>query len=118
MSVTPRRVESIDVLRGIVMVLMTLDHVRDYFGNAAANPTNLATTTASLFFTRWITHVCAPVFFLLTGVGAYLLSRRIGTAALSRFLVTRGIWLIVLETVVMRCLAYQFNFDFRVTLLF
>ena len=113
-----RRVESIDVLRGVVMVLMTLDHVRDYLGNAAISPTNLATTTVPLFFTRWITHFCAPAFFLLTGVGARLMSRRIGTAALSRFLVTRGLWLIVLETVVMRCLAYQFNFDFRVTLLF
>jgi uncharacterized membrane protein len=113
-----RRVESIDVLRGVVMILMTLDHVRDYLGDAAANPTNLATTTIPLFFTRWITHFCAPAFFLLTGTGAYLLSRRIGTSALSRFLVTRGLWLIVLETVILRCLGYQFNFDFRVTLFF
>jgi uncharacterized membrane protein len=114
----PRRVESIDVLRGVVMVLMTLDHVRDYLGDAAASPTNLATTTVPLFFTRWITHFCAPAFFLLTGTGAYLLSRQIGAPRLSRFLVTRGLWLILIETVILRCLGYQFNFDFRVTLLF
>jgi uncharacterized membrane protein len=118
MSLALRRVSSIDVLRGLVMVLMTLDHVRDYLGNAAVNPTNLATTTAPLFFTRWITHFCAPAFFLLTGTGAYLMSRRMDTARLSRFLVTRGLWLILLETVILRCLGYQFNVDFRVVLLF
>jgi uncharacterized membrane protein len=118
MPADSRRVGSIDVLRGVVMVLMTLDHVRDYLGDASRNPTNLATTTVPLFFTRWITHFCAPAFFLLTGTGAYLLSRRIGTSALSRFLLTRGLWLILLETVILRCLGYQFNVDFRVTLLF
>ena len=118
MSLPARRVSSIDALRGVVMVLMTLDHVRDYLGNAAVNPTNLATTTGPLFFTRWITHFCAPAFFLLTGTGAYLMSRRMDTARLSRFLLTRGVWLIVLETVILRCLGYQFNFDFRLVLLF
>lgn len=53
----PGRIESVDALRGVIMILMALDHVRDYFGDLAANPTNLATTTASLFFTRWITHI-------------------------------------------------------------
>lgn len=118
MSQPPRRLSSIDVLRGVVMILMTLDHVRDYLGDAATSPTNLATTTVPLFFTRWITHVCAPVFFLLTGTGTYLMSRRTGTESLPRFLITRGVWLIVLETVILRCLGYQFNADFRVTLLF
>ena len=66
------RVESVDLVRGAVMVLMALDHVRDFLGVPGANPTNLATTTVPLFFTRWITHFCAPVFFLLTGTGAYL----------------------------------------------
>jgi uncharacterized membrane protein len=112
------RVASVDVLRGLVMILMALDHVRDYFGNAAVDPTNLAATTAPLFFTRWITHFCAPTFFLLTGASAYLSSRRRTSAGLSRFLITRGIWLIVLETVILRCLGWQFNFDFRVTVLF
>jgi uncharacterized membrane protein len=112
------RVASVDVLRGLVMILMALDHVRDYFGNAAVDPTNLATTTGPLFFTRWITHFCAPTFFLLTGASAYLSSRRRTPAGLSRFLITRGSWLIVLETVILRCLGWQFNFDFRVTVLF
>jgi uncharacterized membrane protein len=116
-SVPARRVQSVDVLRGIVMIIMALDHVRDYFGAASVNPTDIATTTVPLFFTRWITHICAPVFFLLTGTGAYLLSQRREKGKLSRYLVTRGLWLIVLEVVIMRCLAWQFNFDFRVTFL-
>lgn len=115
--VPARRVESVDILRGVVMVLMALDHVRDYFGAAGINPTDPATTTVPLFFTRWITHFCAPAFFLLTGTGAYLSSRRRGKAGLARFLFTRGLWLIVLDTVILRSLAWQFNFDFRVTLL-
>lgn len=112
------RISSIDVARGLVMIIMTLDHVRDYFGNVLADPTDLKTTTVALFFTRWITHFCAPTFFLLTGVSAYLSSQRRGGGSMASFLVRRGLWLIVLEVVVMRCLAYQFNFDFKVTLLF
>ena len=111
-----RRVDSVDVVRGLVMILMALDHVRDFFGSRA-DPTNVATTTAALFFTRWITHVCAPTFFLLTGTGAALSLGRKTTAELSRFLVTRGLWLIFLELVVVRCLGLQFNFDYRVTIL-
>jgi uncharacterized membrane protein len=111
------RVDSVDLLRGIIMVLMALDHTRDYFGIPGQDPTNLATASAGLFMTRWITHFCAPVFFLLTGTGAYLSRRRKTTGELARYLLTRGLWLIVLEAVVMRCLAYQFNFDFRVTFL-
>lgn len=115
--VPARRVSSVDVLRGTVMVLMALDHVRDYFGAAGINPTDPATTTVPLFFTRWITHFCAPVFFLLTGTGAYLALRRMGKAKLPRYLVTRGLWLIALDLVILRCLGWQFNFDFRVTIL-
>jgi uncharacterized membrane protein len=111
------RVESVDVLRGVVMILMALDHVRDYFGAAGINPTNPATTTVPLFFTRWITHFCAPTFFLLTGTGAYFSGRRRGQAGLSRFLVSRGLWMIALDAVILRCLGWQFNFDFKVTLL-
>lgn len=110
------RIDSIDVLRGVVMILMALDHVRDYFG-VPGNPTDPARASAALFFTRWITHLCAPVFFLLTGTGAYLAGARRSTAALSRFLVTRGLWLIALELTLFRCFAYQFNVDYRVTML-
>jgi uncharacterized membrane protein len=106
----------VDVLRGVVMILMALDHVRDYFG-IADNPTNVAQASAALFFTRWITHVCAPTFFLLTGTGAYLALRRRATSELSRFLLTRGLWSIVLEFTVFRCFGYQFNVDYRVTML-
>jgi uncharacterized membrane protein len=111
------RVASVDVLRGAVMVLMALDHVRDFFGDARADPTNLATTTVALFFTRWVTHFCAPAFFLLTGTSAYLSARRRGGQGLARHLAVRGLWLIVLDAVILRCLGWQFNFDFRVTIL-
>jgi len=110
------RVESIDVLRGIVMVLMALDHVRDYFG-IPANPTDPARAGVALFFTRWITHLCAPTFFALTGVAAYLARRRRPATDLSRYLLIRGAWLVVLEVTVLRCLGYTFNFDYRVTFL-
>src|SRR5262245_42883415 len=98
------------------MILMALDHVRDFFGGTVS-PVNIAQTTAPLFFTRWITHFCAPTFFLLTGTGAYLARRRRSAADLSEFLIVRGFWLIVLELTVVRCLGYQFNFDYRVTML-
>lgn len=109
------RLESVDLLRGVIMIVMALDHTRDYFA-VPANPTDLATTSTALFFTRWITHVCAPGFFLLTGTGAYLSLRRKTKAELSRFLIIRGLWLMLLEVVVMR-FAYQFNFDYKVTFL-
>ena len=111
-----QRLEVVDVVRGVIMILMALDHTRDFFGDASASPTNLATTTVALFFTRWVTHFCAPTFFLLTGTGAYLSRSRRSVADLSRFLVTRGLWLIVLEVVVARFL-WQFNLDYRLTLL-
>jgi uncharacterized membrane protein len=110
------RLESIDVVRGVIMILMALDHTRDFFGTGA-NPTDLDTTTIPLFFTRWITHFCAPVFFLLTGTGAFLARRRKSTGELSRFLLTRGLWLIFLELVVSRGFGWQFNFDYHLTLL-
>jgi uncharacterized membrane protein len=112
------RVESIDVVRGVIMILMAIDHTRDFFGVPGANPTDLASTTVPLFFTRWITHFCAPVFFLLTGTGAYLTLRKKSKGELSRFLFTRGLWLIFLELVVTRGFGWQFNFDYHVTMLF
>jgi uncharacterized membrane protein len=99
------------------MVLMALDHTRDFFGMPGVNPTDPATAGPALFFTRWITHFCAPAFFLLTGTGASLSRARTSTAALSRFLVTRGVWLVFLELTVVRGFGYQFNFDYRVTFL-
>jgi uncharacterized membrane protein len=111
-----RRIDSVDVVRGLVMVLMALDHTRDFFGSRV-DPTNVVTTTGPLFFTRWVTHVCAPTFFLLTGTGAALSLGRKTTGELSRFLVTRGVWLIFLELVVVRSLGLQFNFDYDTTIL-
>jgi uncharacterized membrane protein len=111
------RIDSVDIVRGVIMILMALDHTRDYFGVAGQNPTDLSTASIALFMTRWITNICAPVFFLLTGTGAYLSRRRRSPGNLAGFLFTRGLWLIVLDLVVLRCLAYQFNFDYRVTLL-
>ncbi|MEP6835314.1 MAG: heparan-alpha-glucosaminide N-acetyltransferase domain-containing protein [Gemmatimonas sp.] len=116
-AVARPRLDAVDFTRGIIMIIMALDHTRDFFGIPGQNPTNIVTTTGALFFTRWITHLCAPTFFLLTGTGAYLSLRKQSPAQLSRFLLTRGVWLIVLETVIVRCVAYQFNFDFKVTLL-
>ncbi|MEP6572694.1 MAG: heparan-alpha-glucosaminide N-acetyltransferase domain-containing protein [Gemmatimonadota bacterium] len=121
-AVTPRpktdgRFDSIDMLRGLVMILMALDHVRDFFGHVGVNPTDPALTTMPLFFTRWITHLCAPTFFLLTGLGAALSRRRRTNHELSVHLISRGAWLIFLEIVVVRSLGLQFNFDYRVTVL-
>lgn len=114
---THHRIESIDLLRGLVMILMALDHTRDFFGMPGVNPTDPATASPALFFTRWITHICAPSFFLLTGTGASLSRARTSPTALSWFLFTRGAWLILLELTLVRGLAYQFNFDYRVTML-
>jgi uncharacterized membrane protein len=118
-AVAPKRIrlESVDILRGAIMILMALDHTRDFFGKPGISPTDLAQTTIPLFFTRWITHFCAPVFFLLTGTGAYLSLRRKSKRELSRFLFTRGLWLIFLELTLFRCFGFQFNFDYHVTLL-
>ena len=116
---TSRRLESIDALRGAVMVIMALDHVRDFIhrGAMSASPTDLTTTTPVLFLTRWTTHLCAPAFMLTAGLGAYLWWRRGHTRReLSWFLLTRGLWLIVLEVTVMR-LAYNFSLSGQYPLL-
>src|SRR5688572_10257369 len=111
----PGRVDSIDLLRGIVMVVMMLDHTRDFVHNAvfqfdALDPTR---TNVALYFTRWITHFCAPAFVFLAGTGAYLqFARGKSKRELSRFLVTRGLWLILLEVTVVR-LGVTFGFDYR-----
>jgi uncharacterized membrane protein len=95
------RVRSVDVVRGAVMVLMALDHVRDFVTNVRFQPENLARGTAGLFATRWVTHFCAPTFFLLAGVGIGLAMHRGKTVAdMTRYLVTRGLWLLVLELII------------------
>ena len=100
------RIESIDVLRGLVMVIMALDHVRDYFHQGAFlyDATDPETTTPILFFTRFVTHFCAPVFIFLTGTSASLFGQNKSKSELSRFLWTRGIWLIFVEIVIMNFL--------------
>ena len=94
------RVESVDVLRGLVMVIMALDHVRDFFSNYGGNPTDAAKASGIIFFTRWITHLCAPTFVFLAGTSIYLQFLRKPRPQLARFLVSRGLWLMVLEVVV------------------
>ncbi len=98
-SEKPKRLASIDLLRGIVMIIMALDHVRDYFHNGAFlfNPEDLSQTNVPLFFTRWITHYCAPVFVLLAGVSANLYGAPKSRKELSFFLLTRGLWLVLVE---------------------
>jgi uncharacterized membrane protein len=112
---TRSRIDSIDLLRGIVMVIMMLDHTRDFVHNAALrfDPLDLSQTNTLLFLTRWITHFCAPTFVFLAGTGAYLqLARGKSKSELSRFLITRGLWLILLELTVVR-LGSFFSFDLR-----
>jgi uncharacterized membrane protein len=112
MKIKTNRIESIDILRGVVMVIMALDHVRDYFhyGSFFIDPTNLETTTPMLFFTRFITHYCAPVFVFLAGTSAFLYGSRKTKSELFKFLFSRGIWLIFLELVVNN-LIWTFDFS-------
>lgn len=111
----PARLGAIDAVRGTVMVLMTLDHVRDFIHRDAMSfsPTDLTQTNPFLFLTRWITHFCAPAFMLTAGMGAFLWwQHRRTKKQLSIFLLTRGLWLVLLEVTVMR-FAYNFTFSFR-----
>jgi len=111
-----KRINSIDTTRGLVMVIMALDHVRDFMHKTSMtqSPTDLQTTTGILFFTRWITHLCAPTFVFLSGVSAYIsFKRKNNISETRRFLITRGLWLLVLEfTVINFTLWFDIHFRF------
>jgi len=104
------RIDSIDLLRGLVMIIMALDHTRDFFHRPAwtEDPLNLATTTPVLYFTRWITHLCAPIFVFLAGTGGYFQRLRKSKKELSGFLISRGLWLLIVEIVIIN---FAFTFD-------
>jgi uncharacterized membrane protein len=105
------RLDSVDRLRGLVMVLMALDHVRGYFTNQFPDPTDLNNTSAALFLTRWISHLCAPTFIFLAGTGAYLAaSRGKTTLQLAWFLLTRGLWIVLLGLTLVR-FSWSFSLD-------
>ena len=103
---TTHRITSIDIIRGAVMVLMAIDHVRVFSGIPAGGP------TPGVFFTRWITHFCAPAFIFLAGTAAFLYGEKVrDRGTLARFLLTRGVWLVLLELTVLR-FGWTFNFDY------
>jgi uncharacterized membrane protein len=124
-AISRNRIQSIDILRGIVMVIMALDHVRDFFFRAdvsgggasvAMDPTNLATTTPMLFFTRWITHFCAPTFVFLAGTSVFLMGQRKTKSEVSAFLIKRGFWLVFVELVIIS-FGWTYNPFFNVFIL-
>jgi uncharacterized membrane protein len=112
-AIAKTRIQSIDLLRGIIMIIMALDHARDYFhaGAFLYNPLDLEKTSAVLFLTRWITHFCAPIFMLLAGVSAFLMGQKKTKRELSIFLLTRGAWLVFLELVIVN-FGWNFNIAF------
>ena len=118
-SLTKKRIESIDLLKGLVMVIMALDHTRDYFHGAAYlfDPTDPVKSTLPIFFTRWITHFCAPAFSFLAGVSAYMVGRRKSGKELSVFLVKRGLWLVFMELTIVN-FAWFFDVQFRTSTFF
>src|SRR6266851_10004081 len=107
------RFDSIDLLRGLVMVVMALDHTRDYFSDVRTyGPENLYASSFPLFLTRWITHFCAPTFVFLAGTGAFIYGSRVRSKMeLAWFLVSRGLWLVILELTLVHW-AWGFKFDF------
>lgn len=104
------RIDSIDLLRGLVMIIMALDHTRDFFHTPAwsDDPLNLQTTSPMLYFTRWVTHLCAPIFVFLAGTGAYFQRLRKSKKDLSLFLIKRGFWLLIVEIFIIN---FAFSFD-------
>ena len=106
------RLPAIDLLRGLIVVLMTIDHARDFWSATPFRPEDVTQASIPLFLTRWITHLCAPTFVLLAGLSAYLLGRKTSDKpALSRFLLSRGVWLMFLD-VTLLTLGWQFAYHF------
>src|SRR6185295_13609720 len=107
-----QRLDSVDLLRGLIMVLMALDHTRDFFHWPALHgiePLDLEKTSVPIFFTRWITHFCAPIFSFLAGAGVFLaLQRGKSKREMSWFLITRGLWLIFLELTLLMWFGWKF----------
>ena len=110
------RLDSIDMVRGLIMVIMALDHTRGYFSNAHFDPVNLKDTTVAYFLTRWITHYCAPVFVFLAGTGCYLAGARgMSRPQLAWFLLSRGLWIVFLDvTLVNLGWAFTLNYSGQV----
>ncbi len=104
------RINSIDIVRGLIMIIMTLDHSRDFLHYPGPSPLNMQTTTVILFFTRWITHFCAPTFVFLSGVSVYLAGQKRSKKELSMFLLKRGLWLILSDVLIISLL---FTFDLQ-----
>jgi len=115
MTTIPKtRIQSIDLLKGLVMVIMALDHTRDYFHYSAFffDPTDPTQTTAPIFFTRFITHFCAPAFSFLAGLSAFMIGKRKPLNELSSFLVKRGLWLVFVEIIIIS-FGWKFDPQFR-----
>jgi uncharacterized membrane protein len=109
------RARAIDAVRGVAMVVMAFDHLRDFLGHAHFDATDLTVTTPGLFLSRWVTHFCAPTFFWLAGGSAWLSleSKRRTTAQATRFLVSRGLALVLVEQTLLRCFGWYFHFDYH-----
>ncbi|TAG30682.1 MAG: DUF1624 domain-containing protein [Sphingobacteriia bacterium] len=115
-TIAKPRIQSIDLLKGLVMVIMAIDHVRDYFHYSAFmfDPTDPTQTTLPIFFTRFITHFCAPAFSFLAGLSAFMIGKRKSINELSSFLLKRGLWLVFVEIIIVN-FGWKFDFNFTYT---